>query len=91
MFWKHYDFAGESEFLDQVIGSIKDLEPLCGRDKGQDCHFVWHNEPLTMFEAMTDDEEARFIERYGVDHYLAELTVRRLDAEQRKADAYKPS
>ena len=64
-FWKHTTWGGESEFFEQVIGHISDVEPLCGRDHEQDCHFVWHNEPLSPTEAMTDDEELAFIRKYG--------------------------
>jgi hypothetical protein len=48
-FWKCEEYAGESEFLAQIVGHVKDLEPICGptTDDQDDCHFIWHNEPLT--------------------------------------------
>lgn len=90
MFWKHNDFAGESEFLDQVIGNIRDLEPLCGREKLQDCHYVWHNEPLTETEKMTDDEEIAYVEKFGAERLFEVLGFESRESDQRKADEYKP-
>ena len=90
MFWKHNDFAGESEFLDQVIGNIRDLEPLCGREKLQDCHYVWHNEPLTETEKMTDDEEVAYVKKFGAERLFDVLGFEIRASDQRKADEYQP-
>jgi len=90
MFWKHNDFAGESEFLDQVIGNIRDLEPLCGREQLQDCHYVWHNEPLTESEKMTDDEEVAYVKKFGADRFFEVLGFENRESDQRKADQYQP-
>lgn len=91
MFWKHNDFAGESEFMDQVIGNIRDLEPLCGRDQLQDCHYVWHNEPLTESEKMTDDEEVAYVKKFGADQLFEVLGFENRESDQRKADQYQSS
>lgn len=72
-FWKHTGFAGETEFLDQIAGSPRDLEPLCGRLAEQECHLVWHNEELTEVEKMTDDEEVEYVRKYGAKKLFAEL------------------
>ncbi|MCJ1307950.1 Galactosylgalactosylxylosylprotein 3-beta-glucuronosyltransferase 2 [Agyrium rufum] len=90
MFWKHNDFAGESEFLEQVIGNIRDLEPLCGRQSLQDCHFVWHNEPLLTIERMTDDEEIAYVQKFGAERLFQELGLQARESEKRKADEYRP-
>jgi len=90
LFWKHNDFAGESEFLDQVIGNIRDLEPLCGREKLQDCHYVWHNEPLTETEKMTDDEEVAYVKKFGAERLFQVLGFESRESDQRKADEYQP-
>ncbi|MCJ1479308.1 RNA polymerase II subunit A C-terminal domain phosphatase [Lambiella insularis] len=88
MFWKHNDFAGESEFLDQIIGNIRDLEPLCGRHQVQDCHYIWHNEPLTPIEMMTDDEEIAYVKKFGADKLFQVLGFESRESDQRKADQY---
>lgn len=49
--WKHTAYAGESEFLAQIAGNIRHVEPLCTK-----CRVVWHNEPLTDVEKIPDDE-----------------------------------
>ena len=64
-FWKHPGHAGEAEFISQVASSNNDLESLCGRIKQEDCHFVWHNEPLTDVERMSDEEEVAYIQEHG--------------------------
>lgn len=90
MFWKHNDFAGESEFLDQIIGNIRDLEPLCGRHQVQDCHYIWHNEPLTQIEMMTDDEEIAYVNKYGAEKLFQVLGFEDRENDQRKANQYQP-
>ena len=90
MFWKHNDFAGESEFIDQVIGNIRDLEPLCGREALQDCHYVWHNEPLTEIEKMTDDEEIAYVQKFGAARLFEVLGFESRENDARKADNYQP-
>ena len=90
MFWKHNDFAGESEFLDQIIGNIRDLEPLCGRHQDQDCHYVWHNEPLTQIEMMTDDEEIAYVHKFGADRLFQVLGIENRESDRRRVDAYQP-
>ena len=89
MFWKHNDFAGESEFIEQVIGNIRDLEPLCGRQEIQDCHYVWHNEPLTEIEKMTDDEEIAYVKKFGAEKLFQVLGFESRESDQRKADEYR--
>jgi hypothetical protein len=49
--WKHTSYAGESEFLNQIAGTIRDVEPLCSK-----CRVVWHNEALTDEEKIPDEE-----------------------------------
>ena len=88
MFWKHTDFAGESEFLTQIIGNIKDLEPLCGRTPLQECHSVWHNEPLTEIEMMTDDEEVAYVKKFGVEQLFRMQQQQARDRDQRRAEEY---
>ena len=90
MFWKHNDFAGESEFMDQVIGNIRDLEPLCGRMQNQDCHYVWHNEPLTPMERMTDDEEIAYVKKFGAEKLFQVLGMENRESDALRADNYKP-
>lgn len=41
-FWKWTDFAREGELMAQFTSNVRDLEPLCGKPKQQDCHLVWH-------------------------------------------------
>jgi hypothetical protein len=53
--WKHTQWAGESEFVEQIVGNIRHVEPLCGELAQENCHFVWHNEPLTDRELIDDD------------------------------------
>ena len=72
-FWKWTEWAGETEFMEQVVGAYGDFEPLCGRTSVQDCHYVWHNEPLTELQKMTDDEEIAYVKKYGAEHYFREL------------------
>jgi hypothetical protein len=90
MFWKHNDFAGESEFIDQIVGSIRDLEPLCGRQQNQECHFVWHNEPLLELEKMTDDEEIAYVRKFGADHLFEQLGLQAVEYEAAKLNTYEP-
>ena len=90
MFWKHNDFAGESEFMDQVIGNIRDLEPLCGRMQNQDCHYVWHNEPLTPMERMTDDEEIAYVKKFGAEKLFQVLGMENRESDALRADNYRP-
>jgi hypothetical protein len=52
--WKHTQWAGESEFVEQIVGSIRDVEPLCGEAGQENCHYVWHNEPLTDVEKLIE-------------------------------------
>lgn len=73
-----------------VIGNIRDLEPLCGRDQLQDCHYVWHNEPLTESEKMTDDEEVAYVKKFGADRLFEVLGFENRESDQRKADQYQP-
>ena len=90
MFWKHQDFAGESEFMDQIIGNIRDLEPLCGRQQEQTCHYVWHNEPLLELEMMTDDEEISYVKKFGAEGLFQALGFQSRNMEAAKADQYQP-
>lgn len=64
-FWKWNEYGGESQFIEQVISDVRQLEPLCGKDMEQNCHYAWHNEPLTELQMLSDQQEAEFIERYG--------------------------
>jgi Glycosyltransferase family 43 len=73
MFWKHTQYAGESEFIDQIVGDIREVEPLCGPQLVQDCHVVWHNEPLTKIEELTDLEEDAFLKSYGANEWERRL------------------
>ena len=90
MFWKHTDFAGESEFLSQIIGNIKDLEPLCGRTSLQECHAVWHNEPLTDIEMITDEEEIAYVKRFGVEQLFRMQQEQARDRDRQRAEEYLP-
>ena len=90
MFWKHTDFAGESEFLSQIIRSVRDLEPLCGKKSAQDCHAVWHNEPLTEIELMTDEEEFAYAKKFGAEHLFEIQQEQARDRDMRRAEEYLP-
>ena len=90
MFWKHNDFAGESEFIDQMVGNIRDLEPLCGRQHNQECHLVWHNEPLLELEKMTDDEEVAYVRKFGADKLFQQLGMQAVEFEAAKGNRYEP-
>ncbi|KAI4148616.1 MAG: hypothetical protein LQ340_005025 [Diploschistes diacapsis] len=96
-FWKHTEFAGESEFLSQFVAQFGDLEPLCGRKVEQNCHAVWHNEPLLEMEKMSDEEEVRFIKEHGIEKYqqTLESQAREFDSERVskyvRPDGKKPS
>jgi hypothetical protein len=90
MFWKHQDFAGESEFFEQIINNIKELEPLCGRQQEQECHVLWHNEPLVDMEQLTDNEELAYIEKFGVEKWYEELQRQLLERDQNRAEWYQP-
>jgi hypothetical protein len=48
--WKHTSYAGESEFLEQIAGNIRHVEPLCSK-----CRVVWHNEGLTDQEKIPEE------------------------------------
>ncbi|KAF2755455.1 hypothetical protein EJ05DRAFT_478466 [Pseudovirgaria hyperparasitica] len=72
-FWKHTGYGGEDQFVAQMAGSMRDMEPLCGQNKEQDCHFVWHNQELTELERMTDDEEVAYVEAFGAEKLFREL------------------
>jgi hypothetical protein len=88
MFWKHQDFAGESEFLGQIVSQFSDLEPLCGRQTIQDCHYVWHNEPLLSLEKMTDLEESKYIEKYGIEKYQQNLESQTRERDSKRGAEY---
>ena len=81
-FWKHIEFAGESEFLAQFVQSFRDLEPLCGRQVEQKCHAVWHNEPLLDLERMTDEQEIDYLKEHGLEkyHQVLESQAREYDS-----------
>lgn len=72
-FWKHTSWAGETEFLEQVASTPRDLELLCGVGPERQCHYVWHNEELKEIEKMTDEEEIAFVRQYGAKKLFAEL------------------
>ena len=91
MFWKHSDYAGESEFIDQAVGNIRHLEPLCGRQQLQDCYFVWHNEPLLQLEMMTDDEEVAYVKKFGADHLFQMLGLQSKEFEATKVGVQETS
>ena len=90
MFWKHQDFAGESEFFEQIVTNIKELEPLCGRQQEQECHVLWHNEPLVELEQLTDNEELAYVEKFGADKWFEELQRQLQEREVTRADWYEP-
>ena len=87
-FWKHIDFAGESEFIGQLVNKFGDLEPLCGRQMEQSCHYVWHNEKLVDVEKLTDEEETKYIEAYGVPHYHAVLAEQARERDANRGSEY---
>jgi len=72
-FWKHTSWAGETEFLDQIVDEPRDLELLCGTAKDQECHYVWHNEELTEVEKMTDEEEIEYVRQHGAKKLFDQL------------------
>ena len=72
-YWKWTVYGGESEFIEQTVSDIGQLEPLCGHDPRQDCRLAWHNEPLAELEKLTDDAETQFIERFGWEMWRARL------------------
>jgi len=37
------DRAGESEFLEMIYSSRKDIEPLCDNTYDEECYYVRHN------------------------------------------------
>ena len=88
MFWKHQDFAGESEFISQIVNKLSEIEPLCGRQELQDCHHVWHNEALLQIETLSDDEELEFIQKNGVDKYYQTLESQQRDRDASRAANY---
>lgn len=88
MFWKHTEFAGESEFFSQVVNKFSEIEPLCGRQVLQDCHHVWHNEALLQIELLTDDEELGFIQKNGVEKYYQTLESQQRDRDATRAANY---
>ncbi|TKX23061.1 putative glycosyltransferase family 43 protein [Elsinoe australis] len=71
-FWKITEHAGEHAFLAQ-FGPLQSFELLCGKSKAQDCHNVWHNEPLTKVEMLTDEEEIAYVRKYGAAKLFQEL------------------
>ena len=87
-FWKHVEFAGESEFLSQFVQSFRDLEPLCGRQVEQNCHAVWHNEPLLAIEEMTDEQEVDYIKQNGIEKYQQTIQYQSRDFDSRRAENY---
>ena len=87
-FWKHVEFAGESEFLSQFVTSFSDLEPLCGRQTDQKCHAVWHNEPLLDLEQMTDEQEVDYIQQHGIEKYHQVLESEARDVDSQRASSY---
>lgn len=74
-FWKWEAYAGETEFLAQIVGNVRDLEPICGPTTAdqEKCHFVWHNEPLTDAEKATDEEDKEFAKKHGVKALFSRL------------------
>ena len=88
MFWKHTEFAGESEFLAQFVQSFRDLEPLCGRQEEQKCHAVWHNEPLLELEEMTDEQEVEYLKKNGLQKYRQTLESQARDYDSQRAANY---
>ncbi|KAF4548486.1 Hypothetical protein D9617_27g044530 [Elsinoe fawcettii] len=71
-FWKFTGFGGEGPFLDQ-LGTVRSYELLCGKNKEQDCHLAWHNEPLSDIEKLTDEEEIAYVRKNGVAKLFKEL------------------
>ena len=87
-FWKHVEFAGESEFLSQFVQSFRDLEPLCGRQVDQKCHAVWHNEPLLDLEQMTDEQEIEYLQEHGIEKYKQTMESQARDYDSQRAASY---
>ena len=74
-FWKHDEWGGEGHFLQQLTKDFRNLELLCGKSAAEqeNCHNVWHNQPLSPMELLTDEEEIAYVQKNGAAKLFREL------------------